>query len=68
MDITKSDGLTFEQWMGMVDSMLIGICGLTSNDLPDASWHDEYSADSTPREAIENNNDYLEIPSELLGE
>ena len=66
-DSIKSNGLTFERWLGMVDSVLMTMVGLEHNDLPDARWHDEYDADSTPREAIENNNDYLEIPDELLG-
>jgi len=67
MSTIKSNGITFEQWMQAVDNVLMSMCGLGHDDLPDARWHDEYDGDSTPREAIENNNDYLEIPDELIG-
>ena len=39
---------TFEEWMKQVDAQLERLCGLSSSDLPDAYYRDEYDSETLP--------------------
>ena len=41
----------FQAWLGVVNQILLGMCGMTSDDLPDASYHDWYDAGLSGKEA-----------------
>jgi hypothetical protein len=41
----------FEAWMAQVDAALVKRCGLTSADLPDYCYADDYEDGATPRQA-----------------
>ena len=43
----------FEMWMIAVDLEIQKRTGLTSSDLPDYCWHDEYKSDSEPSESAD---------------
>lgn len=53
--------LNFNEFMNKVDEIIISKIGLTSADLDDYNWYDEYECGSTPEEAVENFADYFEI-------
>lgn len=53
--------LNFNEFMNEVDTIIISKIGLTSEDLDDYNWHDEYESGSTPEEAVESFADYFEI-------
>jgi len=43
----------FEQWMHRVDAILANyFYGLTSADLSDRCWRDDYDSEATPLEAV----------------
>ena len=43
---------TFAEWMARIDKILESRFGLTSRDLPDQCYRDEYEAGTSPLEAI----------------
>ena len=45
--------MTFKEWMRKVDKILTDHIGLSSEDLRDRCWRDEYDGEATPMEAIE---------------
>lgn len=44
---------TFEKWMEEVDGLISSRLGLSSADLRDRNWRDEYEDGSTPEQAVE---------------
>jgi hypothetical protein len=48
-----TEKLTFNQWMRKVDAELTDLCGLTSMDLADQTYHDWYDDGYTPEEAAQ---------------
>ena len=42
---------TFQAWMDKVDAVLIGICGMPSDCLPDWDYWDAWDAGVSPRAA-----------------
>ena len=64
---TNEDGLTFDQWQLRVDNMLLGMCGLTADDLADYPSYDLWADGVSPKEAamicLEDWNDF---PSDLF--
>ena len=47
----KTDKLSFDQWMADVDICLVGVCGVTSSDLPDYCYRDSYDNKESPEDA-----------------
>lgn len=41
---------SFEQWMAQVDNYVSALIGLSTGDLPDRPYYDEYEAGTTPKE------------------
>lgn len=50
---TNKDGLTFTHWRARVDRIVLGICGLTTDDLGDYPAWDLWDSCVSPREAAE---------------
>lgn len=47
--------MSFEQWMRQVDKLIAAkFWGMTSDDFDDWLWHDEYSSNTTPKDAVDN--------------
>lgn len=42
---------TFLDWKRQVESKLIGICGMESDDIPDYDYYTDYHNDRTPMES-----------------
>jgi hypothetical protein len=43
---------TFDEWMAAVDrEIAVSLCGLNSEDLPDANYYDMYESEYTPEDA-----------------
>lgn len=59
--MSKGNKLSYEEWLAKVDEILWESAGMPSSDLPDVNWMDEYLAGSTPKTAIKNLSDGLEI-------
>lgn len=56
--VPAKEGWTFVEWMAEVDRLIaLRLLGLTSADLPDHLWHDDYDSGVTPEEAVD---DYME--------
>jgi len=53
----KFNGISFEDWMKLVDARLSRKLGLTADDLPDWTWRDAYEDNFTPGVACA---DYIE--------
>lgn len=47
------DHLTFNEWMSHVDAHLLDTIGLTSGDLADVAYRDNYDAGMTARDMAE---------------
>jgi hypothetical protein len=45
--------MNFDEWMRMVDQLLIAKVGMSSESIPDFMWYDLYSEKYTPAEAFE---------------
>ena len=45
--------VSYQQWIGQVDALLIAAVGLHHSDLADQTWRDWYESEMTPREAAE---------------
>lgn len=45
--------VSFQQWIGQVDALLIAAVGLHHSDLADQTWRDWYESEMSPREAAE---------------
>ena len=45
------DGLTFAQWKRKVNVECARLCGLTSDDLPDAAYWDMWDSGESPEDA-----------------
>lgn len=43
--------LTFEEWMAEVNRLMVGKCGMGSEDLPDWNYRDAYNDGLTPNQA-----------------
>lgn len=39
---------TFDAWMKRVDAILVALCGVTSNDLPDCPYADWFADNLAP--------------------
>jgi len=46
--------MSYEQWLRKVDAILIGMCGMGHEDLPDRGWRDEFDDGSRPSTAVNN--------------
>ncbi|AOZ61322.1 hypothetical protein SEA_DARTHPHADER_82 [Mycobacterium phage DarthPhader] len=44
--------MTFEQWMKHVDALLLKVWGVTSGDIADRLWHDEFDSGTSPAEMV----------------
>jgi hypothetical protein len=49
--MTTKGGLTFDQWMKLVDEHIKHQCGMTSNDLPDWLYWDAWNKGRKPEAA-----------------
>ena len=49
--------MSFEQWIELVDALLIDLFMMDSSDMEDWGWYDAYASGSTPQEAVD---DYRE--------
>lgn len=52
-DDVNDDGLTFAQWQRKVNRWVLGICGVTTEDLADYPSWDLWADGVSPREAAE---------------
>ena len=50
---TKSDGISFKDWLAAVDAHLISKVGLSHSDLADFNSFDAWDSDMTPAEGAE---------------
>lgn len=65
-DVSKEDGITFEQWKELVDKEYTTRLGMGSDDLGDAQWYDYYEGDMTPAEGMAHALvDWQDLPPEL---
>lgn len=46
--------MDFKKWKDQVDAALEKLCGLSSDDLPDYCYRDEFEDDAEPEEAARN--------------
>lgn len=46
--------MNFEKWMNKVDDYLISKVGMSSEDLPDYHWMDDYEDELSPKESALN--------------
>lgn len=42
--------MTFEEWKNEVDDEIMGICGLSADDLADAPYYDNYEGGTEPKD------------------
>lgn len=45
--------MSFEEWMRIVDNVLLNNCGMLSDDLPDYCYYDSWKAGDSPFECAE---------------
>lgn len=48
----RCNGMTFEQWIKHVDGLLLKVWGVTSGDIADRLWRDEYESGTTPAQMV----------------
>lgn len=59
--------MTFQQFMARCDHVTESTLGLTTRDMPDATWRDYYDDEMTPTEAVAAAaEDWWDVPAELL--
>ena len=48
----SAEDIEFGKFKTYVDSLLVSMCGLTSDDLTDANWRDYFQSELSPADAI----------------
>jgi len=59
--------MTFDEWITEVDEEIGGICGLSTDDLADAPYYDNWNAGTTPEDMAQIVLvEYNDFPEDLL--
>ena len=51
-NLMSAEDVKFNEFKTDVDKLLVGMVGLSSDDLPDATWYDYFDAELSPIDAI----------------